>query len=46
MNEFEDWVMTLPEQPLTEELKIEILSKVNKMIQGELITMLRNMSTQ
>ena len=26
MNEFEDWIMTLPLQTLTEELKIEILN--------------------
>ena len=46
MNEFEDWVMTLPLQTLTEELKIEILSKVNAMIQSELVEMLRNMNTK
>jgi hypothetical protein len=44
MNEFEDWLMTLPLQTLTEELKIEILSEVNAMIQQELVEMLRNMS--
>lgn len=44
MNEFEDWIMTLPLQTLTEELKIEILSEVNAMIQKELVEMLRNMS--
>jgi hypothetical protein len=44
MNEFEDWLMTLPLQTLTEELKIEILSEVNAMIQKELVEMLRNMS--
>jgi hypothetical protein len=46
MNEFEDWVMTLPLQTLTEELKIEILSEVNAMMQQELVEMLRNMSTK
>ena len=44
MNEFEDWIMTLPLQTLTEELKIEILSEVNAMMQQELVEMLRNMS--
>ena len=44
MNEFEDWLMTLPVQTLTDELKIEILSKVNAMMQQELVEMLRNMS--
>jgi hypothetical protein len=44
MNEFEDWVMTLPLQTLTEELKIEILSEVNAMMQQELVEMLRNIS--
>jgi|APGre2960657404_1045060.scaffolds.fasta_scaffold62969_2 hypothetical protein len=44
MNEFEDWLMTLPVQTLTDELKIEILSEVNAMIQSELVEMLRNMS--
>ena len=44
MNEFEDWLMTLPLQTLTEELKIEILSEVNAMIQQELVEMLRNMN--
>ena len=44
MNEFEDWIMTLPLQILTEELKIEILSEVNAMMQQELVEMLRNMS--
>ena len=44
MNEFEDWLMTLPLQTLTEELKIEILSEVNAMIQQELVEMLRNTS--
>ena len=46
MNEFEDWVMTLPLQTLTEELKIEILSNVNSMIHAELVEMLRNMNTK
>ena len=46
MNEFEDWIMTLPLQTLTEELKIEILSEVNAMMQQELVEMLRNMSTK
>jgi hypothetical protein len=46
MNEFEDWIMTLPVQTLTEELKIEILSEVNAMIQSELVEMLRNMNTK
>lgn len=44
MNEFEDWIMTLPVQTLTEELKIEILSEVNALMQKELVEMLRNMS--
>jgi hypothetical protein len=44
MNEFEDWLMTLPLQTLTEELKIEILSEVNAMMQQELVEMLRNMN--
>jgi hypothetical protein len=44
MNEFEDWLMTLPLQTLTEELKIEILSEVNALMQKELVEMLRNMS--
>ena len=44
MNEFEDWLMTLPLQTLTDELKIEILSEVNAMMQQELVEMLRNMS--
>lgn len=46
MNEFEDWLMTLPLQTLTEELKIEILSEVNAMIQQELVEMLRNMNQE
>ena len=46
MDEFQDWLMTLPRQPLTEELKIQILSEVNAMIQQELIMMLRNISTK
>jgi hypothetical protein len=44
MNDFEDWLMTLPLQTLTEELKIEILSEVNALMQKELVEMLRNMS--
>ena len=44
MNKFEDWLMTLPLQTLTEELKIEILSEVNAMMQQELVEMLRNMN--
>jgi hypothetical protein len=44
MNELQDWLMTLPKQPLTEELKIEILSRVNKTIETELITMLKNLA--
>ena len=44
MNEFEDCLMTLPLQTLTEELKIEILSEVNAMMQQELVEMLRNMN--
>lgn len=44
MNEFEDWLMTLPLQTLTEELKIEILSEANAMIQAEVVNVLRNMS--
>ena len=46
MNEFEDWLMTLPLQTLTEELKIEILSEVNAMMQLELVEMLRNMNQE
>ena len=46
MNEFEDWLMTLPLQTLTEELKIEILSEVNAMMQQELVEMLRNMNQE
>jgi hypothetical protein len=45
MNDFQDWLMTLPKQPLTDELKIEILSKVDGMIKEELIIMLKNLST-
>lgn len=44
MNELQDWLMTLPKQPLTEELKIEILSRVNKTIEKDLITMLKNLT--
>jgi hypothetical protein len=44
MNEFEDWLMTLPVQTLTDELKIEIISEVNALMQKELVEMLRNMS--
>ena len=36
MNDFQDWLMTLPKQTLTDELKIEILSKVDGMIKEEL----------
>lgn len=46
MNDFEDWLMTLPLQTLTEELKIEILSEVNAMMQQELVEMLRNMNSK
>ena len=46
MNEFEDWIMTLPLQTLTEELKIEILSEVNALMQKELVEMLRNMNSK
>jgi len=46
MNDLQDWIMTLPRQPLTEELKIEILAHVNAMLQDELIIMLRNISTK
>lgn len=45
MNDFQDWLMTLPRQTLTDELKIEILSKVDGMIKQELIIMLKNLST-
>lgn len=45
MNDFQDWLMTLPKQTLTDELKLQILSKVDGMIKEELITMLRNLST-
>lgn len=44
MDELQDWLMTLPKQPLTEELKIEILSRVNKTIEKDLITMLKNLT--
>jgi hypothetical protein len=44
MNEFEDWIMTLPLQTLTDELKIEILSEANAMLQTEIVNVLRNLS--
>ncbi len=44
MNEFEDWMMTLPLQTLTEELKIEILSEAHAMLQTEIVNVLRNIS--
>lgn len=44
MNEFQDWLMTLENQLLTEELKIEILTRVNNTIEKELITMLKNLT--
>jgi len=44
MDELQDWLMTLPKRPLTEELKIEILSRVNKTIEKDLITMLKNLT--
>lgn len=46
MNDFEDWLMSLPTQTLTDELKIEILSEVNAMINQEVVTILRNMTTK
>jgi hypothetical protein len=46
MNDFQDWIMTLPKQKLTEELKIEILAKAEIMIHEELIKVLKNMSTK
>ena len=43
MDEFQDWLMTLEQQKLTNELKIEILSKLNELINKELIIMLKNL---
>ncbi len=44
MDEFEEWLMGLDLQTLTEELKIEILSEANAMLQGEIVNVLRNIS--
>ena len=44
MDEFEEWLMGLDLQTLTEELKIEILSEANTMLQGEIVNVLRNIS--
>lgn len=44
MNEFEEWLMGLDLQTLTDELKIEILSEANAMLQGEIVNVLRNLS--
>lgn len=44
MNEFEEWLMGLDLQTLTEELKIEILSEANAMLQEEIVNVLRNIS--
>lgn len=46
MNNFEDWLMSLPTQTLTDELKIEILSEVNAMINEEVVNILRNITTK
>lgn len=46
MNDFEDWLMSLPTQTLTDELKIEILSEVNAMINEEVVNILRNITTK
>ncbi len=44
MNEFEEWLMGLDLQTLTDELKIEILSEANAMLQEEIVNVLRNIS--
>jgi|JI10StandDraft_1071094.scaffolds.fasta_scaffold00352_36 hypothetical protein len=44
MGEFEEWLMGLDLQTLTEELKIEILSEANAMLQEEIVNVLRNIS--
>lgn len=44
MNDFEEWLMGLDLQTLTDELKIEILSEANAMLQGEIVNVLRNIS--
>lgn len=44
MNEFEEWLMGLDLQTLTDELKIEILSEANAMLQEEIVNVLRNLS--
>lgn len=46
MDDFQDWVMTLPLQTLTEELKMEILAEANVMLQHEIVNVLRNMSAK
>jgi hypothetical protein len=43
MDEFQDWLMTLEQQDLTNELKMEILSKLDGLIDKELIIMLKNL---
>jgi len=43
MDEFQDWLMTLEQQKLTNELKMEILSKLDGLINKELIIMLKNL---
>jgi hypothetical protein len=43
MDEFQDWLMTLEQQDLTNELKMEILSKLDRLIDKELIIMLKNL---
>lgn len=42
MDDFQDWFMSLPEEPLTPDLKVEILSQVAKAINNDLIAYLRN----
>ena len=44
MDEFEEWLMGLDLQTLTDELKIEILSEANAMLQAETVNVLRNLS--
>jgi hypothetical protein len=46
MDDFQDWIMTLPKQKLTEQLKIEILAKAHLMLQVEIVNVLKNMSTK
>lgn len=46
MNELQDWIMTLPKQPLSEDLKIEILAHVDAMLQTEIVNVLRNISSK